>query len=89
LRAKHGVRFDQRHLVDAKHPIIVEVALLDAPSGKRNLVVQDGGDTEHNAALNLGHQRVGIHHAATCGCNDDARHPDIGLIGHGHIGDAR
>ena len=73
--------FDRGHFVDSKHPIIVEVALLDAPAGESDLVVQDRGDAKDNAALNLSDQRVGIHDTAAICCNDNTGYSNISLIG--------
>jgi hypothetical protein len=89
LRTGYDVRLDHGHLVDAKDPEVMEIALLDSPSGKGDLVVEDGRDAEHHAPLNLSYQRIGIHDAPTVGRDHYARHPHVAFIAHRYVGDAR
>src|ERR1700730_4405896 len=53
LRALDQMDVDQRRLVDAQYPIVVEISLLDAAVLNRDLAEQGGRDPENYPALHL------------------------------------
>src|SRR5438067_370061 len=53
LAAVHDVNLDGRRLVHPEHPVIVEIALLDATVLERDLSVQRCRDAEDDRALDL------------------------------------
>src|SRR5580700_8999769 len=62
---------DRGRFVDAHHPVIVEVALLHAAFGDRDLVIEGGRKPEDEAALDLRLDAVGIDNRAAI---DRGRH---------------
>jgi hypothetical protein len=86
--AGHDVCLDRRHLVNPQDSVVIEVALLDTPFCKRDLVVQDRGDAKYNATLDLSNERVGIHNAAAVRRNDDPSDSNVALIAYRDIGNA-
>src|SRR5262245_12890039 len=75
----HEYDVDSRHLVDAQHPVVAEVGLLDAAVLDGDLAVKGGRQAEDDAALHLRANNVGIHLDSTV---DGA--PGLGWI-HGAI----
>src|SRR5260221_4107056 len=60
LAAIQKVDLDRRRLIDAKLSVVVEVALLDAPFIVGYAIEQSGGQSEQDAALDLGADDVRI-----------------------------
>lgn len=78
-----------RHFVDAQHAIVPEVGLLDAAILDGDLTMKCAGQPEHDAALHLRANRIGVHLDAAV---DDA--PDVGRLDcpflvHGDLDDLR
>src|SRR5262245_3876375 len=60
LQVLYQVDLDPRRLVDAQHPVIAEVRLLDAAVLDGDLAVERGRQAEHDPALHLRANRVGV-----------------------------
>src|SRR5215831_8992715 len=79
LRILHEHDVYSGHLVDAQHPVVAKVGLLDAAVLDCDLAVERGRQTEDDAALHLRANRVWINlHTAVDGA------PDVDRI-HGAI----
>src|SRR5262245_56217838 len=80
LRALDQMDIDQRRLVDAQHPIVVEIALLDAAVLNRDLAEQGGRDPKNYPALHLRLHRVRVDDRPAIDGADYALYADVTLF---------
>ena len=88
--ALDDVDLDLRHLVDAQHAVVVEVALLDPAVLEGDGAVERRAEAEGDAALHLGLDAERVHRLAAVDGADHPVHPDLpGAVDRdlGHLGD--
>ena len=83
------VGLDARRLADPQHRIVIEVRLLHAPVGDRDLAGEYGTQAEDHAACELRMDRVGIDRLAAVEGADDALDAHAAVGPHLDLGDLR
>src|SRR5438445_603788 len=89
LGAPHEMHFDHRGLVDAQHPVVVEVVLLDAAVLEGDLAPQDARDPEDDPALDLCLDGVRVDDDAAIHGADHPRDADLPLLRDRHLRNLR
>src|ERR1700683_4574401 len=80
LGALNQVNFNFRRFIDAHHPIIIEVALLNASFSERDLAMKRRSEPEDDASLKLSDNRVWIHHDSAVDRADETPHIDLAML---------
>src|SRR5262249_7346703 len=81
LGALDQMDVDQRRLVDAQHPVVVKIALLDAAVFNRDLAEQGGRNPKNYPALHLCLYRVRVDDRPAIDGADHALYADVTLFG--------
>ena len=77
------MHLDDRRLVDAQYPIIVEIALLNAAVPDRDFAEEGGGQSENHAALDLRLHCVGVDDHAAVDRANHALYAHLTILGNG------
>src|SRR5580700_1967135 len=80
LDAWNQMNFNFRRFIDAHHPIIIEVALLNASLGERDLAMKRCSEPKDDASLKLRDNRVWIHHDSAVDRADATPHIDLAML---------
>lgn len=89
LGAMHDVHLDDRRLVHPEDFVCIEIGLLDASVLEGDLAIERRRDAEHDCALDLRLDGVGIDHGAAVHRADDAPHANRALFRHFDLGNLR